>query len=91
MPDAPAEPPTDGPPGIEMRVRSLEIDVAVLKQIASSMQATFDRMDGRLERIESRLDRLEDRMWSNFLWMLGTGIAAFCALFAAMGHGFHWW
>jgi len=65
--------------------------MAVLKQIASNTQAMLERMDHRLDRMESRLDRVEDRLWSNFLWLLGTGIAAFGALFAAMGHGFHWW
>lgn len=97
MPDAPIEPPNGEPhsPGMEARVRSLEIDVSVLKQIASSTQTMLERMDhrfeqleGRLDRMEGRLDRLEDRMWSNFLWLLGTGIAGLGALFAPMGHGF---
>jgi len=85
-----AENTTLPPPSAPAYDRVMEARVAILEEIAQSMKHT-------LARIDARMVRLEDRQQSDFRWLFGLGLAATAfllaadaALFAFMGHGFHW-
>jgi hypothetical protein len=82
----------------------MESRVAVLEQIARSLQSgqeridrRFDAVDRRFDAIDRRIDLLSARQNADFRWLLGiilggfgTMIGGFGAMLGVLAHGFHW-
>lgn len=71
--------------------------VAVLEQIARSIDSTLTRIESRFDRLEARLDRLDARQADDFrflvrlhLGQLAALATGFVILLGVMAHGFHW-
>lgn len=57
-----------------------------LERIEKNMNQKFNELSSKIDKTNERIDKINDRLWSNFLWL----ISSMFALFAVMGHGFHW-
>lgn len=75
--------------------------VAVIEQIASTLDRRFDHIEARFDRLDARFDRFETKfdarfdglnaeLWRNFRWTLGIMLGGFAGTLAVMAHGFHW-
>ena len=81
----------------ETRVALLEQSIGHINETLLRIEKGFDAVDFRFDRIEKRIDALSDdmkqgfkdinnRMWSNFLWMIGS----FAAVLALIAHAVKW-
>lgn len=89
----------------EVRIAVLETTVSHIYQALGRMEKNIEKgfeavdkrfqimdekFDKKFDSISKRLDMLDCRVWTVFLWILGT-IGAFSILFTgALAKGFHW-
>lgn len=78
---------------IRMEKRFDKIDDRFTKsetKLEDSIHKLEDKLDKKLEEIRSEYRSINNRLWSNFLWMLGTmfTLAGLCG--GIMAKGFGW-
>lgn len=49
------------------------------EQIDRKFDKKFEQVEVRYEKIEFEITRIQDRMWSNFLWIIGTVTIPVCS------------
>lgn len=63
------------------------------RNIAGGFHGVDDRlhkMEQKIDKMEGRLDKFSDRLWSNFLWLIGTMFTLATLCCGIMAKGFGW-
>ena len=71
-----------------------DIKIALLDQSIITINETLKRIEGKIDKLDSKIDHcyqsLNLRLWNNFLWLVGFGIALYGSLFAVIAHALKW-
>lgn len=85
----------------ETRIALLEQSIAHINETLERLDKKIDSasnnierhlidMDQRLNKMDQRLDKFNDRVWSNFMWSLGTMFSLSTLACGIMAKGFGW-
>jgi acyl carrier protein phosphodiesterase len=79
---------------LEKSFSQIDENLKRIERRFDDIEKRFDKQDSKLEAIATKLDkRFEDinnRMWTNFVWLVGFGIALYGSLFAVLAHALKW-
>lgn len=58
-----------------------------LKSMRKDMDTGFDSVN---KKADTNFQAINVRLWNNFLWLVGFGIALYGSLFAVIAHAMRW-
>ena len=59
----------------------------VIKDMKKDMDTGFDSIN---KKADTNFQAINVRLWNNFLWLVGFGIALYGSLFAVIAHAMRW-